>query len=309
MRPVPNSILMATLPVALAILPASPASGKTAVLKTSAGAIVHWMRPEITVGIAANAASRTVTAQDVLQAVQQAAEIWNRVPFGQPHFRLVERPGADVRIKFCRGKWRGDTLDLGNAEFTATPETGVVTSAIVEFNECDHSFAAPDEAGHSGYDLQAVVTHELGHVLGLGHSDNPATLMYPNGGTLSARGPHADDKMALALVYFGRDSTGTSTEAAARRESPPAMELLIAGDPSPRLTQPTKVDNSTASNRASSRATALTQADLVSVLTLKTSGGRQVMVYTREPTLLPPITAAPPGRGTGREHRTRSNRR
>jgi predicted Zn-dependent protease len=290
------------------------ASGKTAVLKTEAGAIVHWAQPEITVNIEQNAASRTVRQQAVGRAIQRAAEIWNSVRLGQPRFRFVTGTHADVTIKLCRGEWRGDALDLGNTEFTASLPTGVVTSATVELNECDHSFAVPDERGHTRYDLQSVLTHELGHVLGLGHSDTRTTLMYPNGGSASARSPDTDDRTALTQIYFGRDSK----DALSSVEDPSVRQAAQDSRPAEFVTA-----EETARGRPFSRSTILTvpaahskipneggpiPVDSVPVLNLKASGGRQVMVYTCEPTLLPPIATAPPSGSAKREHRTRPKR-
>src|SRR5262249_21999116 len=38
--------------------------------------------------------------------------------------------------------------------------------------------AAPTQVGAAQYDFQTAVTHELGHVLGLGHSTDAASVMY-----------------------------------------------------------------------------------------------------------------------------------
>jgi hypothetical protein len=210
---------------------------------------------------------------------------------------FVTEPGPEVTIKFCRGKWRGDPIDLGNSQFTASLRDGTVEAATVELNECDHPFTEPGEATEGRYDLQSVMTHELGHVLGLGHSDNPAAIMYPSGGGVGVRTPHAEDKTALAIIYFGRAS------AHATREIDTDVSQVLPDPLSPRPSNGNLKHG--VAGPVSSPSTSANQwlgpeavpANLLSVLSLTTNGGRQVFIYTCEPTLLPPMAAAPSTQG------------
>jgi hypothetical protein len=278
------------LGVAVVLLGAHEAAASTELLKTQSGSLVHWARAEISVGLAPASSSRTVPYAGVVLAIQRATETWNVVHAGQPRLKFSADPGAEVTIKFCRGKWHGDTIDLGKSQFIASLREGLVTAATVDINECDHTFTAPDESAANQFDMRAVMTHELGHVLGLGHSDNPAAIMHPSGRGAEVRKPHTDDKTALALIYFGR--APAAGEAARAADTVHALADHGSGTvrPSDGNSQvpgrQTSADFPPASGNTA-------PADPVSVLSLTASRGRQFLVYTCEPTLLPPMGAAP----------------
>ena len=305
---------MHSVSLAVVLLCAGRASANTELLKTSSGSLVHWTRAEISVGLTPSAGSKTVAEDGVVLAIQRAAKAWNAVRAGQPRLHFVSEPDPQVTIKFCRGKWRGDTIDLGKSQFTASLRDGTVTAATVELNECDHTFTAPDEVSTGRYDLQSVMTHELGHVLGLGHSDNRAAIMYPSGGGAGVRKPHTEDVAALTIIYFGRSTAEDGREIA-------TGDARILPDPHPISPRPGDGALAPAPARPASGPPASANdprgavdsapADQVSVLSLTISGGRQVMVYTCEPTLLPPIGAAPSPQDSKRSsgHRARNNAR
>jgi hypothetical protein len=232
---------------------------------------VRWVNTDITIGLDASAPSRTVAPDGVKEALQTAVEAWNGVAELPARFRVVTTPDPAVRVRFCRGKWTGDLDDLGKAVFTANIRTGVVTSAMVEINECDRRFLAPAEVEDDRFDLQAVLTHELGHVLGLAHSDDPNALMFPRGGTAGIRTPKADDRAGVALVY------GTAPVASGRKSLPAGPVPTLSSERAP-------------IERAVRISDKMPPAEVVTAMRVAGSDGTAMVVYTCEPTLLPPVS-------------------
>lgn len=296
MRPARTIIL-----VTLAVSVAPGALAKTDLLRTSSGALVHWIDYDITVGLDRGAPSRTVASDGVREALQAAVDAWNEVGDLPVRFRVVTTLDPAVRVRFCRGRWTGELDDLGKAVFTADVRTGIVASATVEINECDRSFLAPDEVEDGRFDLQAVLTHELGHVLGLAHSDDPNSLMSFRGGTAGVRTPKADDRAGIAIIYG---------PAANRREPPPAVQVPtmvlkpapIARAPSaseemqPADRIPNMVSQRMPAEQAMPTSEKLPPAGVVTVMRVAGGDGTAMIVYTCEPTLLPPISPIEPER-------------
>lgn len=87
-------------------------------------------------------------------------------------------------------------------------------------------------------DLFSVVLHELGHALGLGHNDDPASVMYPYYRRVS--GLSAADIAVIRRLYAARTATvppstppSSPPSAPATPATPPAAPASPPGDPTP----------------------------------------------------------------------------
>jgi len=112
-----------------------------------------------------------------------------------------DQPNQNV-ITFHDDKWPykntgAETLALTSVVFS--PETGELYNADIELNSYGDHFvlgaAQADEAAHL-YDLNAVLTHEVGHFLGLSHSLNQQATMF-NSYQLGMSTLESDDVAAI----------------------------------------------------------------------------------------------------------------
>jgi hypothetical protein len=95
--------------------------------------------------------------------------------------------------------------ELGRTTLTYRIDTGEILDADIEINR-DPAFAiqftteTPVPVG--SYDLQSVMTHEIGHFLGFAHFESPQTVMravYENGANY--RETREEDRTGMCAVY------------------------------------------------------------------------------------------------------------
>jgi hypothetical protein len=129
------------------------------------------------------------------------------------------------------------SLDIALTTVTYDPESGQIYDADVELNTADYAIvqmAAGDAAPTDGetFDLQSVLTHELGHFLGLAHSPLPDAVMNASGDTDTGsfkRALRLEDVRGICDVY-----PADGTRAVSMLVAPSGSVAEGACDPTPR---------------------------------------------------------------------------
>jgi hypothetical protein len=163
----------------------------------------------------------------------------NSICFDQPDGAFT--PGVLAFTRVITADQIGVQLSNG----PAATQVGQILDADVYFNSGDSrvTFATPAAlpAAQSAYDLESVLTHELGHSLGFSHSAVWSAMMYPFApapGTIAGTRPTMqqpdaplgeDDRTGLRVLYA--DSTDTVHTGVIQGRILPANPLSLPGAP------------------------------------------------------------------------------
>ncbi|MEM7604747.1 MAG: matrixin family metalloprotease [Myxococcota bacterium] len=183
--------IYALLVPALALVPNLAAAWQTK--STESGATVRWDAPIVRMTLSDSMRQNAT-------AVQEAAAIWS-AGSAAPVLSLSENrsvsPQTDDGINgvyIAEGWDHGDRVAVTLSTFGSG---GIMVDADVLLNPVHFG-----PGGDGAYDVARTLGHEFGHVLGLGESEDPGSLMWPEiprDALPTALSP--DDEAGLSAVY------------------------------------------------------------------------------------------------------------
>ncbi|QDU68673.1 IPT/TIG domain-containing protein [Engelhardtia mirabilis] len=227
----------------LAVALGYTASAHIRILHPSNGSPLYWANPA-SVGVTINSAG----SDDILDgshetAVRNAIDAWNVVPGSGANLIENTNPGSKARTD-----WAADDIHLvwfdeagssgyfpGSSGVVAiTPlwfvSDGRITDADILFNGKTFQFTTSGEPGR--FDVQDVVTHELGHFLGLDHSGHAGAAMFPyvDPTVILHRSLSLDDAYGVRSAYPAATFGSFSGRVLHYDDSPVARPHVIAVD-------------------------------------------------------------------------------
>ena len=140
-----------------------------------------------------------------------AARAWSELPHTAVRLRVVGVDGATVSstdgvstVRFHTGEWPAELVPRALAQTVLVVDgAGHITDADIHVNGFDHVYRVDGLEAPGAVDLRSVLVHELGHLLGLGHSADPLATMAPSVSGTRARTPARDDELGVATLYPG----------------------------------------------------------------------------------------------------------
>jgi hypothetical protein len=244
------------------------AASATCISQKESNAPLWWSNSCVGYDLNQSASKRVPYAQ-FAASVEGAFQAWTGATCGSPAPSGTSRPSIDVRdlgpvscasayydknggpnqnvIVFHDDAWPYEAADRAKAKapispvvalttVTYDPESGEIFDADVELNSADYTIAPlPSDGsalGSETFDLQAILTHELGHFFGLAHSPLPDAVMNASGDSDTSspkRALRLEDTRAICVVYPADGTRAVSTLVA-------SSQSVAAGvcDPTPR---------------------------------------------------------------------------
>lgn len=172
--------------------------------RTESGIPLHFSHMPLVVYLHATAQG-TLTAAQEEQALQAAIATWNQVPGTRIQLAygglVTDKPLFDVYVTFdAHYTPIGGDVPAGTRRFAGAD--GSLTRAEILLNAKQFKWTTKSGTlATATADLQGVLTHQLGHALGLGHSRHADAAMYFYKTTAAGRVLSPDDAQGARFAY------------------------------------------------------------------------------------------------------------
>ena len=190
--------------ITLACLLVTTAAEAYVVIRTQTGAILRWDKSTIDWTIQ-NGGMVGISNSDFQEALAAAFQSWEDVEcstigFDYEGYKSWDS-GNGIHVYVQTNSW---DPSVGDALAFALPDAnwqGKVDSVDIVFNAVDAQWSVSPNPGYGYTDVQGVVSHEIGHALGLDHPRDPESTMFFSGGSTKLRTLEDDDERGACFLY------------------------------------------------------------------------------------------------------------
>ena len=215
--PVHVSIFMAMLVMSVLL----PAAGYE-VLHTEDGELVNWRESCFLYTVHEDGA-RDINSDHLSDAIRASFDEWEKVGCSYFSFKETEpascieigfnMEGGNMNLLVWRKKdWAYQMDAMALTTLSYDDRTGRILDADVEMNDDMFYFSIGDDAGIA--DVRNTLTHEIGHMVGLDHSDDTDATMYAIAipGERNKRTLEKDDINGICHLYPSEEDPETCQE-------------------------------------------------------------------------------------------------
>jgi len=190
------------LPILSAVVFVSAASAYS-FMRDEAGNALSWAEPDAFLYLNPSN-DQGIPEDEVQDAFIAAVAAWNGSGadirlHDEGNHDLAESAVDQVNLIWFDSAWPQDPTLVAKASVYA--QNATIVAADIALNTADFSFTTGEDADRM--DLQSVLTHELGHLLGLDHSEDAEATMFATTelGETSKRSLRPDDQNGLQKLY------------------------------------------------------------------------------------------------------------
>lgn len=195
------------------------------------GAKLFWTSSCISYAMNENGTQR-LDPDETRAVIRKTFQAWTEVPCpggGRASMTFQERDPVSCKmsqynkdgknlnvILFQDDDWQYRGIDdtLAKTSVTYNDQTGEIYDADIEVNAANNPVTITDDPKKVKYDLQAILTHEVGHFIGIAHSPKESAVMYASysAGSTAQRKLTDDDVDAVCAIYPPNDGVPCDVE-------------------------------------------------------------------------------------------------
>ena len=211
-RRLPSLFLLVCVTVSLGWM-STGSSSAFVLMKNESGTAVRWPSPCVSWWMN-DQGTVHFSWETVQPVVREAFARWADVPGVNLSFQeggatcfgdvgIAEWPGRQNLILWRDkpGDWIHGIDVVALTSVSYSEKTGQIVDADIEINTAHHSFSVG--GSNTSYDLAYMLTHEIGHLLGIDHSLHSGALMSPNTSPMQVSEVRLrpDDENAVRVNY------------------------------------------------------------------------------------------------------------